>query len=126
MSDDINALSAPSTALPPGFNMPPGAPVPTPEDFAATNAGTGAGIGQAPAETSWWAWIAGSAAILGGFGLGYVVYRAAKAAAPYALAYHAPEVLPAYDALQRGDKTAIKDHVLKAVQEAGARQRAGV
>jgi len=73
---DLDKLSAPTTALPPGFNVPPGAPTPTAADFAASGKPSGAGIAQTNPPTPWWhyALAVGGVAIVGT--VAYAIYRA--------------------------------------------------
>jgi hypothetical protein len=57
-------------------------------------------------DLPWWMWAfgAGAAATLGL--IVYASYKAATTAAPYALAYYAPEALPAYQAMRRQKEAA--------------------
>ena len=74
---DLEQLSAPTTALPLGFNIPPGMPTPTAEDFAASNKPNGAVIAQTPPSvTPWWqyALAVGGVALVGT--IAYAIYRA--------------------------------------------------
>jgi hypothetical protein len=102
MSDPEDDIT--NAPYPANFTPPPGAPVPTAEDFKAASTSHGAGIGSTDTGIPWWYWAAGGAALLGVAGL-YVAYHATKKAAPLLLAYHAPELLPHYQAMNPDQST---------------------
>ena len=59
-------------------------------------------------DSSWLLYAIGASAIAVVGGTVFIAYKAAKAAAPVALAYHAPELLPIYEACERGEEGACR------------------